>query len=279
MRDYSFRSAQTLRKAADYITSKIQEMPTLALVLGSALGHLVDDMEDPVILDYAEIPGFLVSTVKSHEGRMYIGKLYGVPVLCLKGRFHYYEGYDFEELSIPFRVMKLLGIEGVILTNAAGAVNYSYRVGDIMIIQDSIKFMGASPLRGENDEAFGPRFIPVEELYHPQWRSTALDIARKEGVPIQQGVYFFWPGPQFETPAEIRAIRILGGDVVGMSTVPDAVACHHCGLKVLGLSLVTNLASGMAAGHAIDGVDQAGRDAKDYFSRFLRGLIVSWGGR
>ncbi|MDY3052483.1 MAG: purine-nucleoside phosphorylase [Ndongobacter sp.] len=274
MRDYSFRSAQTLQRAADYIAERISIRPKLGLVLGSALGSLIDDMEDPVVIDYAEIPGFLISTVASHEGKMYIGSLYGVDVLCLKGRFHYYEGYDFEQIPIPFRVMKLLGVEGVILTNAAGAVNYSYKVGDIMIMDDYIKLMGASPLRGANDEAFGPRFFDVKDVFAASWRAVALSVARQEAVPVQQGVYFFMPGPQFESPAEIRAIRMLGGDAVGMSTVPDAISAHQCGIKVLGLSLMTNLAAGMT-GLSVDTdeVDVAGQEASTYFKAYLKALL------
>lgn len=276
MRDYSFRSYETMQKAADYVKAHWAQgfSPKLGLVLGSALGGLVDAMEDPLVIDYADIPGFPISTVKSHEGRMYLGKLYGVDVVCLKGRFHYYEGYDFEEIAVPFRVLKLLGVEGVILTNAAGAVNFSYQIGDIMLIQDTIKLMGPSALRGKNDEEFGPRFFDVSTLFTPAWRALAREVGRAEAIPLQEGVYYFCPGPQFETPAEIRAIRILGGDAVGMSTVPDAQVCGHLGLKVLGLSLLTNLAAGMAKG-GVDGeeVDQTGQEAGGYFKRFLRALL------
>lgn len=264
---------EAMKKAADYILERIDVKPELGLVLGSALDTLIDDMENPVIIDYKDIPGFLVSTVKSHEGRLYIGKLYGRSVVCMKGRFHYYEGYDFEQIVIPFRVMKLLGVEGVILTNAAGAVNYSYSVGDIMIIQDSIKFMGASPLRGTNDEEFGPRFFDVLDMWTGAWRKTALEVGREQSIPLQQGIYFFWPGPMFESPAEIRAIRMLGGDAVGMSTVPDAQACRHCGLKVLGLSLMTNMAAGMELELVLDEVDVAGKNASGYFKRYLKALL------
>lgn len=277
MRDYSFRSYETLQKAADSIRTRLAGrnlQPKLGLVLGSALGGLIDDMLDPVIIDYADIPGFPISTVEGHEGKLYVGNLYGVDVICMKGRFHYYEGYDFEEIVIPFRVMHLLGVEGVILTNAAGAVNYSYRVGDIMLIQDTIKLMGPSALRGKNDPEFGSRFFDVSSLFTPEWRDVAREVGRQEGIPLQEGVYFFWAGPQFETPAEIRAIRLLGGDAVGMSTVPDAQACGHCGMKVLGLSLMTNLAAGMELG-GVKGaeVEETGQRAAAYFKHYLEVLL------
>ena len=233
------------KKSADYILSKIDYKVDLALILGTALGTLAEEIENPIIIDYKDIPNFLISTVDSHAGKLIIGELHGKKVLCMSGRFHYYEGYDFEQLVIPIRVFNLLGVENVILTNAAGAVNTSFKPGDIMIIKDHIKLMGASPLRGKNVEEFGPRFCDMSKVYDKELVSIAKECAKKVDIPIKEGVYFFCKGPQFETPAEIRAIRILGGDAVGMSTVTEVITAAHCGMKVLGLSLMTNMAAGV----------------------------------
>lgn len=233
------------KKSADYILSKIDYKVDLALILGTALGTLAEEIENPIIIDYKDIPNFLISTVDSHAGKLIIGELHGKKVVCMSGRFHYYEGYDFEQLVIPIRVFNLLGVENVILTNAAGAVNTSFSPGDIMIIKDHIKLMGASPLRGKNVEEFGPRFCDMSKVYDKKLASIAKECAKKVDISIKEGIYFFCPGPQFETPAEIRAIRILGGDAVGMSTVTEVITAAHCGMKVLGLSLMTNMGAGV----------------------------------
>ena len=233
------------KKSADYIREKIDFTPEIALVLGSSLGPLSEKIEDPVVLDYEEIPNFLVSTVKSHAGKLIFGTLGGRKVVCMSGRFHSYEGYDFEQLVIPVRVLKLLGAKVLILTNAAGAVNESYHAGDIMVISDHIKLNGFSPLRGPNVEEFGPRFFDVSDMYTGTLREKAMALAEGSGLTVHEGVYMFMPGPQFESPAEIRAIRILGGDAVGMSTVTEALTAAHTGMKVLGLSVMTNMAAGV----------------------------------
>lgn len=233
------------KKSADYIQNKIGYKVELALILGSCLGSLAEEIENPTVIDYKDIPNFLISTVESHAGKLIIGDLHGKKVVCMSGRFHYYEGYDFEQLVIPIRVFKLLGVETVILTNAAGAVNTSFKPGDIMIIKDHIKLMGASPLRGPNVEEFGPRFNDMSKVYDKDLIFIAKKSAEKIDLDIREGSYYFCPGPQFETPAEIRAIRILGGDAVGMSTVTEAITASHCGIKVLGLSLMTNMAAGI----------------------------------
>ncbi|MBQ1477794.1 MAG: purine-nucleoside phosphorylase [Erysipelotrichaceae bacterium] len=233
------------QKSADYIRSKVSRLPKTALILGSSLGPLAKTIKDPVVIDYKDIPNFLLSTVKSHAGKMIFGEIEGHYVLCMSGRFHSYEGYDFEQLVIPIRVMKLLGIERVILTNASGGVNKDYNVGDIMIIKDHIKLNGSSPLRGPNVEEFGPRFFDVTYMYTPALRQVARECGEGSGLTIQEGVYMFMPGPQFETPAEIRAIRTLGGDAVGMSTVTEALTAAHCGMDVLGLAVITNMAAGV----------------------------------
>ena len=262
------------KKSADYILDRIDFKPEIAMILGSSLGPLAEEIKNPVVIDYKDIPNFLVSTVKSHAGKLILGELNGKKVVCMSGRFHYYEGYDFEELVIPVRVLHLLGVEAIILTNAAGAVNTSYKPGDIMIIKDHIKLMGASPMRGPNLEEFGERFFDVSNMYTKSLRDLAKRCADKIGINLQEGVYFFCPGPQFETPAEIRAIRILGGDAVGMSTVTEALTAAHCGMKVLGLSLITNMAAGILDQPVTsEEVDETGAKASEKFRKLIGEIV------
>jgi len=262
------------KKSADYILDRIDFKPEIAMILGSSLGPLAEEIKNPVVIDYKDIPNFLVSTVKSHAGKLILGELNGKKVVCMSGRFHYYEGYDFEELVIPVRVLHLLGVETIILTNAAGAVNTSYKPGDIMIIKDHIKLMGASPMRGPNLEEFGERFFDVSNMYTKSLRDLAKRCADKIGINLQEGVYFFCPGPQFETPAEIRAIRILGGDAVGMSTVTEALTAAHCGMKVLGLSLITNMAAGILDQPVTsEEVDETGAKASEKFRKLIGEIV------
>ena len=257
-----------------YLRRIVPEPPEIAIILGSALGPFADAIEDPVVVNYSDIPNFLVSTVASHAGKLIFGTVVGKRVVCMSGRFHYYEGYDFEQLSIPVRVFKCLGVRALILTNAAGAVNPDYRPGDLMIISDHIKFMGASPMRGPNDERIGPRFFDVSDMYTASLRAIALEEAKDSGLRVHEGVYFFMPGPQFETPAEIRAIRALGGDAVGMSTVTEALTAAHCGMPVLGVSFLTNMAAG-TTGQPVsdDEVVAAGKAMAEPFSRYMTRIV------
>ncbi|MBC8546430.1 purine-nucleoside phosphorylase [Clostridiaceae bacterium NSJ-31] len=264
------------KQSADYLLARIPEPPEIALVLGSGLGPLAGELENPIVIDYRDIPNFLASTVESHAGKLIFGRLSGKRVVCMAGRFHYYEGYEFEQLAAPVRVLRLLGAHTVILTNAAGAVNTAYRVGDIMVIRDQIKLMGASPMRGANLPEFGERFFDVTRMYTPELRALALDCAKRLGQEyrMQEGVYFYMPGPQFETPAEIRAIRLLGGDAVGMSTVTEALTAAHCGMRVLGLSLMTNMAAGVLPQPLSDAeVTEAAAGAAGRFQALLREII------
>lgn len=263
------------KKSADYILNKINFNPEVGLILGSALGTLADEIEDKVIIDYKDIPNFLISTVESHAGKLIIGKLNGKNIICMSGRFHYYEGYDFEQLAIPIRVFKLLGVKSVILTNAAGAINKEYRPGDIMIINDHIKLMGASPLRGANITEFGSRFFDVSDMYTKELRELVKKCGERLDIELKEGVYYFATGPQFETPAEIRAMRILGGDTVGMSTVTEAITAAHFGMKVLGISLVTNMAAGVLNQPITsEEVDEAGKDASCKLKKLLREILT-----
>lgn len=267
-------SLEYFQKSADYIMSKIDFKPEIALVLGSALGTLAEEIENPVVIQFEHIPNFLLSTVDSHAGKLIIGEISGKKVVCMSGRFHYYEGYDFEQLVTPIRVFHLLGIQTLILTNAAGGVNKSYNVGDIMIIEDHIKMMGASPLRGPNIEEFGPRFFDMSRVYDKEYRELAKTVGQKLGMKLHEGVYFFWMGPQFETPAEIKVIRALGGDTVGMSTVTETITAAHMGMKVLGLSLVTNMAAGVLDKPlTTEEVAQTGKEVAKDFKLLIRDII------
>ena len=233
------------RKSTDYVRSVINDEPEIAIILGSGLGDFASRIENPIEIRYEDIPNFLVSTVESHAGKLIFGKAGGKKIICMSGRFHFYEGYDYEQLVIPIRLFKLLGVKTTILTNAAGAVNTDYKVGDIMIVSDHIKLNGASPLRGKNIDFFGPRFFDVTDMYTKKLRELALNCAEDSGLTFREGVYMFFTGPQFETPAEIRAARILGADAVGMSTVTEALTAAHCSMPLLAFSVMTNMAAGV----------------------------------
>lgn len=238
-------TVEFFQKGADYVMSIIKDKPEIAIILGSGLGDFASKIKNPIEIKYDDIPNFLVSTVASHAGKLIYGEVGGKKVICMAGRFHSYEGYDFEQLVIPVRLFKLLGVKATILTNAAGAVNKSYNVGDIMIVSDHIKLNGASPLRGKNLDFFGPRFFDVTDMYTKKLRKIALKCAEGSGLIFREGVYMFFPGPQFETPAEIRAARLLGADAVGMSTVTEALTAAHCSMSLLAFSVMTNMAAGV----------------------------------
>ena len=270
--DYTFEYFQ---KAADYIRARMPFEPEAALVLGSSLGPFADSLEGAVTIPYAEIPNFLISTAPGHAGKLIFGTVSGRRVVCMAGRFHSYEGYDFEHLVIPVRVLKLLGAKALILTNAAGAINPDYRPGDVMVVSDHIKLTGASPLRGRNIEEFGPRFFDISRMYTPALRALALDCLRRCGLTAREGVYFFFTGPQFETPAEIRAARVLGGDAAGMSTVTEALTAAHCGLPVLCLSVMTNMAAGITDRRlSAEEVEETGRRIAGPFGDSLRMILA-----
>ncbi|MGE6258903.1 purine-nucleoside phosphorylase [Heyndrickxia sporothermodurans] len=223
-----------------YVTS-----PKIGLILGSGLGVLANEIENPVKIKYEDIPNFPVSTVEGHEGQLVFGNLSGKEVVAMQGRFHYYEGYPFDQVTYPVRVMKELGVEVLVVTNAAGGVNKDYEPGDLMIIADHINNMGSNPLIGPNDAKFGARFPDMSEAYDKKLRLIAKDVASSLNIRIQEGVYVGNTGPTYETPAEVRMIRTMGGDAVGMSTVPEVIVARHSGLKVLGISCISNMASGI----------------------------------
>ena len=261
-------------KTAEYVKSRAPFAPELGLILGTGLGPLAKQIENPVEIDYKDIPNFLVSTAPDHAGKLIFGMLEGKKLVCMSGRFHSYEGYDFEQLAIPVRLFKLLGVKQLIVTNAAGGVNEGYRPGDIMVISDHIKLNGASPMRGKNLPTFGDRFFDVSRMYTPRLRELALRLAKDTALRVHEGVYFFMPGPQFETPAEIRAIRLLGGDAVGMSTVTEALTAAHCGIELLGFSVITNMAAGMLDQPlTTEEVSETGRMIEERFSAYLKSVI------
>ena len=233
-----------VQEAAKYVRSKLSGQPRIGIILGSGLGGIADEIENKVEIPYREIPHFACSTAPGHKGQLVCGTLSGADVLCMQGRLHFYEGHRMQDIIFPVRVMKLLGIETLIVTNAAGGVNLSFHVGDLMLIEDHINFL-PNPLIGPNMPELGPRFCDMTHTYTPALRTLAHKTADKLGIPLQHGVYLGCTGPSYETPAEIRAFRTLGADAVGMSTVPEAIAASHCGIQVLAFSLITNMAAGV----------------------------------
>ena len=236
---------EKLKTCLDSVRAKTDFTPETALVLGSGLGDYAEEIQIEQTIDYTSIEGFPTSTVAGHKGRFVLGYVQDVPVVIMQGRVHYYEGYPMSDVVLPTRLMGLMGAKKLILTNAAGGVNPDYRPGDFMLITDHIKLFGVSPLCGPNVEELGPRFPDMSHVYTPALQDLARQSAVELGLPLRQGVYMFFPGPQFETPAEVRAARLLGADAVGMSTVPEAIAAAHCGMKVLGFTLCTNMAAGV----------------------------------
>jgi purine-nucleoside phosphorylase len=231
--------------AANVVRERTRHKPRVGLVLGSGLGGLADAVEDADVIPYDQIPHWPVSTAIGHQGQLHIGYLEGQPVLVMRGRAHYYEGYPISQVTLPIRVMQLLGVEIVILTNAAGGLNKSFKVGDVMLITDHIGLIGmggTNPLRGPNDDTLGSRFPDMSKTYDLELRRLAVEAAQEAGIPLQQGIYVGLAGPSFETPAEIRFLRLIGADAVGMSTVPEAIVARHGGLRVLGLSGISNVA-------------------------------------
>jgi purine-nucleoside phosphorylase len=235
-----------LGKAAEYIRSKKLAKPKIGIVLGSGLGVFVDQIENKVIIPYSEIPYFKKTTVEGHEGRLILGTIKGVEVAALQGRVHAYEGLPMDEVVFPVRTLGILGIKTLILTNAAGGINLDYKPGDLILIKDHLNFIGKNPLVGPNLSDFGPRFPDMTEAYNPELRSIMKKISEEKlGRTMQEGVYAAVLGPTYETPAEIKMFRILGADMVGMSTAPESIAANHFGIKVCGVTCITNMGAGI----------------------------------
>ena len=259
------------QESADYIKEKIGGfIPKVAMVLGSGLGFLGDVVEHPTAIPYGEIPHFKASTAPGHAGRLVFGTLAGRNVAVMQGRMHHYEGYGYDEVSYAVRVLRLLGCDTLIVTNAAGCVNTDWKAGDLMLITDHIKMFSESPLRGANLPEFGVRFPDASHLYTVWLQETARRAAAELSIPLREGVYFYCYGPQYETPAEIRAVRALGGDAVGMSTAPEAIVAGHCGMEVLGFTLLSNMAAGILGQPLSEQeVLDAAAAARDKFSRLV----------
>lgn len=269
---YTFAQYQ---ESADYIREKIGEfIPKVAMVLGSGLGFLGDIVESPTAIPYGDIPHFKASTAPGHKGQLVFGALAGRPVTVMQGRMHHYEGYGYDDVSYAVRVLRLLGCDTLIVTNAAGCVRTDWQAGDLMLITDQIKLFSESPLRGENIPEFGVRFPDASHLYTPRLQKIARDTAADMFITLREGVYFYCYGPQYETPAEVRAVRLLGGDAVGMSTAPEVIAAGHCGMEVLGFTLLSNMAAGILDQPLSEQeVLDAAEAAKDKFSRLVLGCL------
>jgi len=260
--------------ATRVIRSRISVEPRIALVLGSGLGGFADDFEEAVGIPYEDIPGFVRSTAQGHAGRLVVGKIDSVPVLAMQGRVHYYEGYSLEEVTFAVRTFGLLGVKTLVLTNAAGGINVQLTQGALMVISDHLNLMGVNPLRGANDERFGPRFPDMSAVYSRELQELVIDEAKAIGVEVRRGIYGALSGPSYETPAEIHLLRNLGADAVGMSTVPEAIVARHMGLEVLGISCITNMAAGISdepINH--EEVMATGDRVRETFAELLRRVI------
>ncbi len=261
-------------ESTKYINSKITLSPKIGMILGSGLGNLVKNMSNKEIINYEDIPNFPKSTVEGHQGCLVIGELHGVEVLALQGRFHYFEGYSMKEVAYPVFVMKQLGIETLIITNACGGINTSFEPGDLMIINDFINLMPGNPLIGLNDERFGPRFPDMTEPFKKYLIETAKSVADKHHIPYKEGVYAGFMGPYYETAAEIRMIGKHGADAVGMSTVPETIAANYLGMNVLGISCITNMATGIQkVKHSHERVIETANRASQLFCIWIEELI------
>ena len=265
---------QPINDAVAYVRSKIKTAPHIGVVLGSGLGSVVDSVKTETVIPYGEIPGAKAATVIGHSGQMVIGTIGNVPIVILSGRMHFYEGYEMTEVMLLSRVIGRLGIKKLVVTNAAGGINTSYKPGDLMIISDHINMMGANPLRGPNIDDLGLRFPDMTEAYPEDLRKIAREVGKKLGLKLQEGVYLALSGPTYETPAEIRAFRTLGADAVGMSTVPEVVAMAHMNIPVLGISCITNMAAGVLKQklHHQEVMDTTQRVAKD-FTALVVGIL------
>ena len=270
-----FYTYQQYEESAAALRNRLEDFrPEVLLILGSGLGALAEDVENPITVPYADVPHMKHSTAPGHKGQFLFGKLAGKPAAVMQGRLHTYEGWSFADAGYPVRVLRLLGAKTLVVTNAAGAVNTAFAAGDIMLITDHIKLFGVSPLCGPNMDELGPRFPDMSRVYTPALQEKARAAAKAQGLDLKEGVYMFFPGPQYETPAEVKAARILGADAVGMSTVPEAITAAHCGMEVLGFTLCTNMAAGVLEQPLSgDEVIAAGEAAGPKFTALVKGCL------
>jgi purine-nucleoside phosphorylase len=261
-------------EAAAFIRSKTTLQPKVALVLGSGLGGFADELTAPTVIPYAQVPHFPVSSAQGHAGNLVIGKVGDVAVVAMQGRVHYYEGHSLQRVTFPIRVFSRLGIKAVLLTNAAGGINLQLEQGALVVLKDHINLQGGNPLLGPNDDRFGVRFPDMSEAYASDFRKLALEQGKRLGIKISDGVYVVVPGPSYETPAEIRFFRTIGADLVGMSTVPETIVARHCGMKVLAISCVTNMAAGILD-QPLDHAEvlETGERVKNSFVALLKAVI------
>ncbi len=268
-------SYSNYEESSKYIKSKIGELrPRIAIILGSGLGVLSEEIEDKIVINYRDIPNFPVSTVEGHAGELIIGKLNGVEIIAMNGRFHYYEGYNLKETTFPIRVFKLLGIEKLIITNASGGINTNFQAGDFMVINDYLSFFAESVLRGKNLDEFGERFTDMSQTFDRNLSEKLKEVIKKHTGRVQEGVYAYMKGPTFETPAEVRALRILGADAVGLSTVPEAIVAHHCRIDTVAVSCITNMAAGVLDETlSYDDVKQTAERVKIKFKEIIKEYV------
>lgn len=263
-------------ETADYIKARIPNVPETAIILGSGLGILADEIENKIVMKYNEVPHFPASTVAGHAGELIFGMINYTNVLAMNGRFHYYEGYDISQVTFPIRVFAKLGIKNLIITNAAGGINLNYNPGDVMVIKDHINFSGVSPLRGKNLDEFGTRFPDMSNVYDKEMLLIIEQLCGELGIYINEGVYAYLQGPNYETPSEIKALRTLGADAVGMSTVPEAIVARHSGLKVVAISCITNMAAGILPQPlSHDEVKETAALAGDKLSKLVKLLAIA----
>jgi len=263
-----------IQETASWLKARMNTSPKTAIILGTGLGQLASEITDTYEFAYQDIPNFPVSTVEGHSGKLIFGKLGGVDILAMKGRFHFYEGYSMKEVTFPVRVMYELGVKTLFVSNAAGGMNPEFKIGDLMVITDHINFFPEHPLRGKNLPT-GPRFPDMHEPYDPMLIKLADDIAHREGIPVKHGVYVGVQGPTFETPAEYRMYRILGGDAVGMSTVPEVIVAHHCGIRTFGVSVITDLGgfdTPVEVSH--EEVQEAANKAQPFMTKIMKEMII-----
>ncbi len=264
-----------IKKCVEFLRDRGLNSPEIGLVLGSGLGDFAEKLSDKIYVNYKDIPGFPVSTAIGHEGKFVYGKLHGKNILAMKGRVHFYEGYPIDDVVLPVRTMIYLGIKALILTNSSGAINTSLKPGDLVVIKDHINFMGVNPLRGKNFDELGPRFPDMSYVYDKKLREIAFDVANKEGIDLREGVYVAMSGPSYETPAEIRMLRALGADVVGMSTVPEAIVAAHAGIKIVGISCAANMAAGILERKLSgDEVIEVANSISEKFKKIVSGIIL-----
>jgi len=263
-----------ITESVQFINQKSRVKPKIAIILGTGLGELAEDIQEKEIIPYSEIPNFPVSTVQSHSGNLVLGKLSNKEVVAMQGRFHYYEGYSLKEVTFPVRVMKKLGANTIIISNAAGGMNRFFKRGDLMLITDHINLFGDNPLIGPNDEELGPRFPDMSEAYNQKLIELAKKVALKEKIRLQEGVYAGLTGPTLETSAEYRFLISIGADAVGMSTVPEVIVANHMGMKVLGISCITDLAiDGVIVKTSVEEILKAAADAEPIMTKLIKKVI------